>query len=73
MSYVLQDMVKMLEAVTEALNKSNERSDKISTAVEKWLRFAEDESLLEAARVTYLECADDITEIMSGDIPEAEK
>lgn len=67
MSYILEDMVKMLNAVTEALNKSNERSDKIVTMTESWVALADNESLPPSTRATYLTCAEEITAIMSGE------
>lgn len=57
------DLTKLLEDLTDALSNSSTKEVMLSEAVERWLIQAQDQSLTEGVRETYLECAQTVTAI----------
>jgi hypothetical protein len=63
----LRSVLEALETVTDALDDSNIRMEAVANKVDRWITQGLDESLSEAARTTYLECAEDIIACMKDE------
>lgn len=66
----IDKMLPIIAEMTERIDESATKEEAVGKAVEHWIDEAQNMSLSEAARITYLECAETVTKIFAT--PDAE-
>jgi hypothetical protein len=60
-------LLETIDEASRALSRHKEKFERIQGTVESWVKLANNQSVPEPARVTYLQCARAIAEIMIND------